>query len=75
MGGPAVESGDVTVEDVESAEAMIYRVQLYTTKDLATAQSVKDEAFTDFGEEVILDYEVVEQPERLVSVRSVVVLE
>ena len=38
--------------------AMVYRVQLYTTKDLNTAQAVGKEAKSDFGQDVQIDYEV-----------------
>lgn len=36
---------------------MVYRVQLYTTKDLGTAQAVSKEAKSDFGQDVQIDYE------------------
>jgi hypothetical protein len=36
---------------------MIYRIQLFTTKELAKATAVRDEAVVDFGEEVRVDFE------------------
>jgi hypothetical protein len=39
------------------AASMIYRIQLFTTKELAKATAVRDEAVVDFGEEVRVDFE------------------
>jgi hypothetical protein len=58
QGGTAIEAEDSDTPLGSEAEATIYRVQIYTTKDQATAQAVKDEAEADFGEKVHLDYEV-----------------
>lgn len=60
---PQLESKNVRshtqeAESEREAVAMVYRVQLYTTKDLGTAQAVGKEAETDFGEKVQIDYEV-----------------
>ena len=40
------------------AATMVYRIQLYTTKDLAQATAVQREAEVDFGEPVRVDYEI-----------------
>jgi hypothetical protein len=51
---PGSEASDRDSETV----AMVYRVQLYTTKDLSTAQAVGKEAKSDFGQDVQIDYEI-----------------
>jgi hypothetical protein len=57
-GGKEVEAVASDTPPGSETETSVYRVQIYTTKDRATAQAVKDEAEVDFGREVHLDYEV-----------------
>lgn len=58
---PAIAVIDASEESVKEAGAdrqtVYYRVQLYTTKDLAKAVAVRDEAEFDFGMTVQVDFE------------------
>ena len=42
----------------DEATDIVYRVQLFTTKDLSTAQTVRREAEKDFAQSVQIDYEI-----------------
>ena len=46
-----------TFDPDAEAVLMIYRIQLFTTKELAKATAVRDEAAVDFGEDVRIDFE------------------
>jgi hypothetical protein len=51
-------SGALPADSALDAETRVYRVQLYTTKDLTTAQNIRQEAAKDFKQDVQIDYEV-----------------
>ena len=50
-------AGSRQADTADETSEMVYRVQLYTTKDLGTAQAVSKEAKADFGQDVQIDYE------------------
>ncbi len=52
-----VASEDILTEAGADPQTVYYRVQLYTTKDLAKAIAVRDEAEFDFGMTVQVDFE------------------